>query len=136
MKFVREGEITVARPGQGRFSEGVWEAVALGPLQEDGLRAVRFSYDPEARSNWHTHDGEQALYVLSGRGVVTREGEARGTLIGPGDWVHVQPGERHWHGAVGDDILVHLAVTANGETHWHEPVSDEEYRTGLGREAG
>ncbi|MEU8172409.1 cupin domain-containing protein [Microbispora hainanensis] len=132
MKFVREGDIKAIRPGPERFTGGVWEAPTLEGVEPDGLRAQRFSYDPQARSGWHTHDGEQALYVLSGRGVVTRWGEATGTRIGPGDWVHVQPGEKHWHGAVDDDTLVHIAVTASGATHWHGPVTDEEYRAGLG----
>ncbi|MCT9931202.1 cupin domain-containing protein [Planotetraspora sp. A-T 1434] len=131
MRFVRENEIKVSRPGPDRFTDGVWEAPALEAVQPDGLRAQRFSYDPEARSGWHTHDGEQALYVLSGRGVITRWGESRGTEVGPGDWIHVQPGEKHWHGAVADDTLVHIAVTASGKTHWHGPVSDEEYRSSL-----
>lgn len=131
MRFAREEEIRVFRPGSGRFTDGVWEATALEAVEDDGMRASRFSYDPEARSHWHIHDGEQALLVLSGRGVVTRWGETKGTVIGPGDWVHVQPGEKHWHGAVADDTLVHIAVTASGKTHWHEPVSDEEYRASL-----
>ncbi|GAA0363627.1 cupin domain-containing protein [Microbispora corallina] len=131
MKFVREDQITTTTPESSRFTGAVWEARALEPVEEDGLRAQRFSYAPEARSCWHTHEGEQALYVLSGRGVVARWGEATGTVIGPGDWVHVQPGEKHWHGALPDGTLVHLAVTASGGTLWHEPVSEEDYRAGV-----
>lgn len=132
MRFVRESDMKATRPGSDRFTDGVWEAEALEGVRPDGLRAQRFSYEPQARSGWHTHDGEQALYVVSGRGVVVRWGETGGTPIGPGDWVHVEPGEKHWHGAAADDTLVHLAVTASGKTHWHGPVSDEEYRAGLG----
>jgi quercetin dioxygenase-like cupin family protein len=127
MRFVGEGQASTIRPGQERFTGGVWETRILEAVRQDGLRAQRFSYEPGARSGWHTHDGEQALHVIAGRGVITRWGETRGTEIGPGDWVHVEPGEKHWHGATADATLVHIAVTASGKTHWHGPVSDEEY---------
>jgi quercetin dioxygenase-like cupin family protein len=131
MKFVREDEIRVARPIAGRFTGDVWEATILEPLEEDGMRAYRFTYDPGSRSLWHIHQGEQAIFVLSGRGVLGLWGEAKGIEIGPGDWVHIQPGEKHWHGAVDDDTLVHIAVTASGKTEWYEAVSDVEYYAAL-----
>ncbi|MBO3748449.1 cupin domain-containing protein [Streptosporangiaceae bacterium NEAU-GS5] len=129
MRFVREAEVRAVPATPGQFTEGVWRADTITEAVGDGLRAQRFSYEPQARSAWHVHDGEQALYVVAGRGVVVRQG-AEPVAIGPGDWVHVQPGEKHWHGAAADDTLVHLAVTAGGQTHWHEPVTDEEYRAG------
>lgn len=132
MRFVREDDVTAAAADPARFTGGVWRSEILPSLagegEEPGLRAHRFTYPPEARSAWHTHDGEQALYVVAGRGLVQRWGDSAATAIGPGDWVHVQPGEKHWHGAAPDDTLVHLAVTANGGTEWHEPVTDEDYR--------
>lgn len=133
MKFVRENDVTARAADRSMFTDGVWRSEILPSQadddQEPGLRAHRFAYQPGARSAWHTHDGEQALYVVAGRGVVQRWGDARATTIGPGDWIHVQPGETHWHGAAPDDTLLHLAVTASGGTVWHEPVSDEEYRS-------
>lgn len=128
VKFVSEGQVRASRPEPERFPGGVWETRILEELRPEGLRAQRFSYEPEARSAWHVHDGEQALYILAGRGVVTRWNETKGREVGPGDWVHVEPGEKHWHGATADDTFVHIAVTASGKTHFYEPVSDEEYR--------
>ena len=130
MYFVSESEIVAAPPAPGSFSSGVFQAQTLTPRRDQGLRASRFSYEPGARSHWHTHDGEQALYVVGGRGVLGREGEPARHLE-PGAWVHVEPGERHWHGAVADNVFVHLAVTATGGTTWHEPVSDETYDTAV-----
>lgn len=131
MRFVSEHEVTAEEAGGPRFSGGVWASEVLGALRKGGMRGHRFVYRPGARSNWHTHDGEQALIILGGRGVVTRWGETKGTAVGPGDWVHVEPGEKHWHGAAGDDVFVHLAVTASGGTEWHEVVDDDEYRRTL-----
>lgn len=128
MKFVDERLLRATRPEPEQFTGGVWQTRILQELRPDGLRAQRFSYEPGARSVWHVHDGEQALQVLAGRGVITRSGERRGRELLPGDWVHVEPGEKHWHGATADDLFVHMAVTASGRTHLHDPVSDEEYR--------
>lgn len=131
MHFVAEQDV-VASPGDPHsFSAGVLAAETLAPRRDAGMRAGRLSYDPGARSHWHTHDGEQALYVVAGRGFLGLEGPA-GRYLEPGSWVHVEPGELHWHGAVPDNGFVHLAVTASGATNWFEPVSDEEYRAALG----
>lgn len=131
MKFVREKDVTASLADLSKFSEGVWRSEILtSPVEsgdEPGLQAHRFAYQPGARSAWHTHDGEQALVVVTGRGLVRRWGDSTATSIGPGDWVHVQPGEKHWHGAAPDDTLVHFAITASGGTTWHEPVGDLEY---------
>jgi quercetin dioxygenase-like cupin family protein len=132
MKFVHEDGITSSPTSPSQFTGGVWRSDILTGVSEGGMRAHRFLYLPGARSSWHIHEGEQAIFVLSGRGVVVRSGETAGTMVGPGDWVHVQPGELHWHGSVADDTLVHIAVTASGGTDWQGPVSDQDYRAALG----
>ncbi|GAA1274480.1 hypothetical protein GCM10009677_29690 [Sphaerisporangium rubeum] len=129
MRFASEDDAKAVPAAAPRFTEGVHETRFLEAIHENGLRAQRFSYVPGSRSGWHVHDGEQALYVLHGRGVIAREGEPEGVAVGPGDWVHVEPGEKHWHGAAPDATFVHLAVTASGATHWHGPVTEEEYET-------
>ena len=131
MRFVREDMVTSKEPSPDKCSAGVWQAEILSAIRDGGLRAHRFSYRPGAHSHWHIHDGEQALYVLAGRGIVTRWEEPKGTEVGPGDWVHVEPGEKHWHGAVLDDVFVHLAITATGGTEWLEIVEDDEYESRL-----
>jgi quercetin dioxygenase-like cupin family protein len=131
MRFVAEDGVRAAQPAASKFVGGVWQAEILPAVRDGGLRAHRFVYQPGAHSAWHTHEGEQAIMVIAGGGVIVRWGDTSGTRIGPGDWVHVEPGEKHWHGAVDDNTLVHIAVTASGGTRWLEPVTDEEYRVSL-----
>ena len=58
MTFVGEKQLRATRPEPEQFTGGVWETRILEELRSDGLRALRFSYEPEARSVWHVHDGE------------------------------------------------------------------------------
>lgn len=131
MRFVSETTVSVSPAPERKFAGAVWQAEVLDALRPGGLRAFRFVYAPGARSHWHVHEGEQAIVVVAGRGVVGRWGEAGGTEIGPGDWVHVDRARKHFHGAVPTSVLVHLAVTATGATDWQEPVTDDRYRSCL-----
>ena len=63
-------------------------------------------------TGWHAHDCDQVLIVTSGSGVVATESEER--EIGVGDVVHIQAGEKHWHGAKADTTMGHITVTAVG----------------------
>ncbi len=131
MKIVRASQITSHGAGLGKFTrDGVWRSDILTST-EDGLRANRFVYAPGHRSNWHVHDGEQALIVLDGRGLIQWEGLETARILWPGDWVHVSPGVAHWHGAAPDEVFVHVAVTASGPTRWLHAVDDHDYRGSL-----
>src|SRR4051794_31503556 len=88
------------------------------------------TFEPGARTAWHTHPLGQTLIVMSGLGWVQREG---GPIeeIRPGDIVWFAPGEKHWHGASVTTAMSHIAVqeTLNGSAvDWMEQVSDEQYR--------
>jgi quercetin dioxygenase-like cupin family protein len=125
MKIVRAGEVTT-RPGHRQVD--VPGVACRHPAHRGGRPAQQpFVYAPGSRSNWHVHEGEQALIVISGRGVIAWEGLDVAELLAPGDWVHVSPGTPHWHGAVPDDTFEHLAVTATGGTQWYGPVDDASY---------
>ena len=132
VKRVKQHDVTAWAADPAMFTDGVWRseiiAAAQGGKKGGGLGAHSFTYRPGARSAWHTHDGEQALFVVTGRGFVQAWGDPVATAVEPGDWVHIQPGEKHWHGAAPDSTLVHLAVTASGGTAWHEPVTEQQYR--------
>jgi quercetin dioxygenase-like cupin family protein len=130
MKIVRASDITSKATDPAKWTGQVWQANIL-TTTTDGLRSDRFVYAPGYRSNWHIHEGEQALVILGGRGVIVWEGLETAELLGPGDWVHVSPGTPHWHGAVPDDTFVHLAITATGGTVWRDAVDDEAYRRSL-----
>jgi len=90
------------------------------------------TFEPGARTAWHTHPLGQTLIVTSGLGWAQREG---GPIeeIRPGDVVWFAPGEKHWHGASPTAAMTHIAIQEafNGKVvDWMEQVSDEQYRKG------
>ena len=90
------------------------------------------TFEPGARTAWHTHPLGQTLIVVSGLGRVQREG---GPVeeIRPGDVVWFAPGERHWHGASPATAMAHVAIqeALDGKAvEWMEHVSDEQYAAG------
>ena len=92
--------------------------------------AATVTFEPGARTAWHTHPLGQTLIVVSGIGWVQKEG---GPVeeIHPGDVVWFAPGERHWHGASPTTAMSHIAVQEklNGSpVDWMEQVSDDQYR--------
>ncbi len=94
-------------------------------VEGEGVRALWVTFEPGSRTNWHRHGGEQLLHVVQGEGLVARR-EGDETVIRAGDWVHVPPGEEHWHGAGPETLMTHLAVTL-GETDWLDPVTAEQF---------
>lgn len=86
------------------------------------------TFQPGARTAWHTHPAGQALIVTDGHGYVATANERR--EIRPGDVVVCPPDEKHWHGAAPDSTLTHIAIqeSVNGTpVHWLEKVTDDEY---------
>ena len=88
------------------------------------------TFEPGARTAWHTHPLGQTLIVTSGTGWVQREG---GPVeeIRPGDVVWIPPGVRHWHGATATTAMSHVAIAEalDGKSvDWMEQVSEEQYR--------
>ena len=94
------------------------------------VRAASVTFEPGARTAWHTHPLGQTLIVTAGRGWAQRWG---GPVeeINPGDVVWFGPGEKHWHGATPTTAMTHIAVqeALDGKAvDWMEPVSDAQYR--------
>ena len=88
------------------------------------------TFEPGARTAWHTHPLGQTLIVTFGCGWVQREG---GSIeeVRAGDVVWFPPGEKHWHGATPTTAMMHIAIqeAANGKNvDWMEKVGDEQYR--------
>jgi quercetin dioxygenase-like cupin family protein len=109
-------------------------SVRVDPLFQapDPARVVGASvtFEPGARTAWHTHPLGQTLIVTSGCGRAQREG---GPIeeIRPGDVVWFAPGEKHWHGAAPTTAMTHIAIQERLDTKtvdWMEKVSDEQYR--------
>lgn len=89
------------------------------------------TFEPGARTAWHTHPLGQTLYVIAGVGRVQAKG---GPVheIRPGDVVWIAPGEKHWHGAAPTTGMTHIAMQeADGGKYveWMEQVTDREYAT-------
>lgn len=88
------------------------------------------TFEPGARTAWHTHPLGQILIVTAGFGLAQR---ANGPIeeIRPGDVVWFEPGEKHWHGASPTTAMTHIAIqeALDGETvDWMEKVNDEQYQ--------
>jgi quercetin dioxygenase-like cupin family protein len=102
---------------------------ATAPARAAG-NAVTF--EPGARTAWHTHPLGQVLIVTAGCGLVQREGGPV-EKIHPGDVVWFEPDEKHWHGASPTMAMTHIAIqeALDGKAvEWMEKVSDEQYQAG------
>ena len=94
------------------------------------VASASVTFEPGARTAWHTHPLGQTLIVVSGVGRAQRAG---GPIeeIRPGDVVWFAPGEKHWHGATPATALTHLAIQERCDgraVDWLEPVTDEQFR--------
>jgi quercetin dioxygenase-like cupin family protein len=88
------------------------------------------TFEPGARTAWHTHPLGQTLIVTSGCGWAQREGGAI-EEIHPGDIVWFSPGEKHWHGATPTTAMTHIAIQERPDgkvVDWMEHVTDEQYQ--------
>ena len=93
------------------------------------LNAGSVTFEPDARTAWHTHPLGQTLIITAGLGWVQTEG-GQIEEVRPGDVVWFPPGEKHWHGATPTTAMTHIAVqeSLNGKNvDWMEKVSDAQY---------
>ena len=94
---------------------------------------VSVTFEPSARTAWHSHPLGQHLIVISGCGLV--QGRDNGSIeeIHPGDVVWIPPSEKHRHGAMATTAIIHIAIQEQIDgktTDWMEKVSDEQYQKG------
>jgi 4-carboxymuconolactone decarboxylase len=90
------------------------------------------TFEPNARTNWHTHPAGQTLVVIDGKGLYQEKGKQVKT-INKGETVVCDPDTEHWHGASPESRMTHIAITndkGNGNVTWLQPVTDEEYAGG------
>lgn len=111
------------------FTGRVWFGPMYPPAHAEDLNVLGVTFEPGARTDWHTHPAGQVLSVVSGSGLVgTADGEI--VRVGPGDTVYAPAGELHWHGAAPDSPMMHLSITYGGATQWApEKVTDDQYGT-------
>lgn len=88
------------------------------------------TFEPGARTNWHTHPSGQVLIVTEGKGWYQEKGKSA-QVIKKGDVINIPEGVKHWHGASADSKMIHIAITNyKGEENvtWLQPVTNEEYQ--------
>src|SRR6516165_8930522 len=109
-------------------------AVRIDPLFQAPdparVRGASVTFEPGARTAWHTHPLGQTLIITAGCGRVQRDG---GPIeeVHPGDVIWFPPGEKHWHGATPTTAMTHIAIQENVDgkvVDWMEKVSDDQYR--------
>jgi len=130
MELKRSGSQPSA-PGPADYFTGT---VRIDPLFKAPAPArasgAYVTFEPGARSNWHTHPLGQTLIVTSGCGCVQSWGGPI-KVIRPGDVICCPPGEKHWHGAMPGTAMTHIAIQEelNGKVvDWMEKVTDEQYQ--------
>jgi quercetin dioxygenase-like cupin family protein len=127
---IRKIDELPARPGPEEFFTGpVHVRAVFGVSEPSRMTCGCVTFDPSARSAWHTHPLGQTLIVISGRGFVQAWGEPV-CEIKPGDVVWTPPGQKHWHGAAPDSSMTHIAMqeSLDGKNvDWMEKVTDAEY---------
>ena len=129
MKITRPGQ-TPSAPGPADWFTGQVRIDALAAAEAPGTAAANLvTFEPGARTNWHTHPAGQILIVTSGAGLCGTEGGPV-EQISAGDVVWFPAGEKHWHGAAPDTAMSHIAVQEavdGSPVTWLEPVAEADY---------
>ena len=133
MDIKRSGSQTSGK-GPAEYFTGTVRFASLFEAPDPArVQAACVTFEPGARTGWHTHPLGQNLIVTAGCGWAQREG---GPIeeIHPGDVVWFPPNEKHWHGATPSTGMTHIAIQEqrDGEAvHWMEKVSDEQYQASV-----
>ncbi|TPN75984.1 cupin domain-containing protein [Mesorhizobium sp. CU2] len=129
MDILRAGTRPSAKGPADWFTGTVRVDPLFNPFDAQRVQGAQVTFEPGARTAWHTHPLGQTLIVVSGVGRVQRDG-GRVEEIRPGDVVWIAPGEKHWHGASPQTAMTHIAVqeVKDGKTvDWMDHVSDADY---------
>lgn len=129
MDITRNGSQASAKGSADYFTGAVRIDAPFKGSEPARVGGATVTFEPGARTAWHTHPLGQTLIVLSGAGLVQREGGPIEPIL-PGDIVWFAPGEKHWHGAAPTMAMSHIAIAEalDGKVvDWLEHVSDEQY---------
>ncbi|WP_158829807.1 (R)-mandelonitrile lyase [Mucilaginibacter lacusdianchii] len=131
MKIQRIGSKPSAK-GPADYFTGTVRIDALNePPEPARVSMALVTFEPGARTAWHTHPYGQTIIITAGAGWIQREGDAKVNIF-PGDVVYFEPNEKHWHGATATTAMSHIAVQEkeNGSpVNWMEQVTDEHYNS-------
>lgn len=129
MQITRVGSQPSAKGPEDWFTGSVRIDNLFQPNESRRAASASVTFEPGARTTWHTHPLGQTLIVISGCGWAQREG-GEVEKIYPGDIVWFEANEKHWHGATATTAMTHIAIqeNLNGKVvEWMEKVSDEDY---------
>src|SRR5947209_8246752 len=129
MDIKPSGSVPTRRQPKDSFTGVAWQDPIIEAPAPARIRANRVSFEPGARTAWHTHPLGQTLHVVSGVGRM-QAWDGPVVEIRPGDTIWIAPGEKHWHGAAPSTGMVHIALQEHLDgvhVTWLEPVSDEQY---------
>jgi len=131
MEIIRAGSKPSAKGPSDWFTGTVRIDPLFNPFERQRVQGSSVTFEPGARTAWHTHPLGQTLLVTAGFGRARRWG---GPIeeIRPGDVVWFAPGEKHWHGASPTTAMTHIAIAEvlDGKiVDWMEKVDDEQYGT-------
>jgi quercetin dioxygenase-like cupin family protein len=129
MEIIRGGSKPSGKGPDAWFTGAVRIDPLMNPFDASRVQGAAVTFEPGARTAWHTHPLGQTLIVTAGLGRVQLWG-APAQEIRPGDVVWISPGEKHWHGAAPTTAMTHIAIqeVENGKAvDWMEHVSAEQY---------
>jgi quercetin dioxygenase-like cupin family protein len=132
MKIQRAGSAPSSKGPADNFTGAARRDALMSSEPPGRVVAASVTFEPGARTTWHTHPAGQILIVTAGRGWVQCAGEPRHE-VSPGDCVWFPAGVRHWHGATATTGMSHIAVTESldgNHVAWLEHVTDAEYLAG------
>jgi quercetin dioxygenase-like cupin family protein len=132
MKIIRSGSLPSAKGPEDWFTGTVRIDAPFQATEPARIGGATVTFEPGARTAWHTHPLGQTLIVTQGRGWLQEWGKAA-EVLNQGDIAWIPPGVKHWHGASAQTAMTHIAIaeSENGSpVAWMEKVTDEQYPNG------
>ena len=132
MKIIRSGSLPSAKGPEAWFTGTVRIDAPFQASEPASVGGATVTFEPGARTAWHTHPLWQTLIVTQGRGWLQEWGKAA-EVLNQGDIAWIPPGVKHWHGASAQTAMTHIAIaeSVNGSpVAWLEKVTDEQYPNG------
>lgn len=132
MKIIRSGSLPSAKGPEAWFTGTVRIDAPFQASEPARVGGATVTFEPGARTAWHTHPLGQTLIVTQGRGWLQEWGKAA-EILNQGDIAWIPPGVKHWHGASAQTAMTHIAIaeSVNGSpVAWLEKVTDEQYPNG------
>ena len=132
MKIIRSGSLPSVRGPEAWFTGDVRIDAPFQATEPASVGGATVTFEPGARTAWHTHPLGQTLIVTQGRGWLQAWGE-EAEILNQGDISWIPSGVKHWHGASAQTAMTHIAIAeaVNGSpVTWLEKVTDEQYPNG------